>query len=376
MNTNPAFDCVLWGGYSFGNVGDEITLAVAIHDMRERYQRIAVISRNPEITQWTFPEIAVIPFQPLPRPERWKIARKILSKLNLDQNLAETDFNDWVQRHHGQTQIPWIEVIQRAQTFYLVGGGYLTDLFHINTVLLPVYLAKNAGVTIRSAPLGIGPFKNPRSAARVSTGFEGNFLVVRDQGSLAFCKQNRISATLREDDGYRVAEVFPGLLQHNGPVKPASKIGVCLFYQDGADSSPQAYADWCTRLLKHLASLYGSEAIEGFCFHTQPSLDFHNLIRVFANAGLPVRNVVAPFADFRDAVKNLSNYRAIITSRYHAAVVASSLDIPCFAIASGEYYATKMKAALRGENAARTVVLETQSPESITEMLGAVVEGS
>ncbi|MFO1514733.1 MAG: hypothetical protein U1F83_17790 [Verrucomicrobiota bacterium] len=57
--------------------------------------------------------------------------------------------------------------------------------------------------------------------------------------------------------------------------------------------------------------------------------------------------VQPPEPDFRTAIANLSNYRAVLSTRFHAVVTASEMQIPCVGMVLDDYYETKMRGALK-----------------------------
>lgn len=90
------------------------------------------------------------------------------------------------------------------------------------------------------------------------------------------------------------------------------------------------------------------------------------MTRLFLRAGLPPDRVLAPTVEFRRAVETVRSYDFVITTRFHAAVVANVFKIPNVAVAAGDYYQAKMSAATHGyENFSRLLNPTRQSPEAL-----------
>lgn len=80
MHTKSSKNIVFWGGYGWGNVGDELTLAVAIAMLKEQiWGKISIITPNSGYTRALFPDLEIIPFQPAHRNE---IFRRFIGKIS------------------------------------------------------------------------------------------------------------------------------------------------------------------------------------------------------------------------------------------------------------------------------------------------------
>lgn len=370
--------CILWGGYGGGNIGDDITLGVALHDMKSKFgNSVAILSSNPNTTHRLFPDVQVIPYEP-PITLWYRILRRFnhlmlklehrtitLKYLSVLLNLYFSYTSKITIRSKTLNKNTWVQALRNCQQLYLVGGGYLTDLFILSPILLPVFIAKSIEVPINTAPIGIGPFYSKRNSKMVANVLEGIKVIVRDKESLEWCRQNNVFATLRPDDGFRISEIVMDLqsskLKENLSI---SRIGVCIFYQHGSTISYSKFKSWWISFLKFLSQYY---EIEGFCFHTNRYLDFTTTQEIFYAAGLNPKFVQAPISDFREAVKSLNRYRCIITTRFHAAITAGVLGIPYIAVASGRYYLIKMSAALHPTTPCQLANLDSDSSKEIAE---------
>src|SRR5438128_6888670 len=85
--------------------------------------------------------------------------------------------------------------------------------------------------------------------------------------------------------------------------------------------------------------------VEGFCFHNSLQIDFSQTVQLFVDAGLPMTLVRTPDFDFRDACNQLSKYRAIVTARFHAAIVAGVAGIAEIAVTDGQEYRSQIDSA-------------------------------
>lgn len=370
--------CVLWGGYTFGNTGDELTLAVALHDARQRFgDAVAVLSRDPAYTRWLFPDVHVLPYESLP-PVVTRRTGRVLQKVYalLRRRGLVPDLYLHAQRlrrrlQPGPAASPaWVRAIEQCREFYLVGGGYLTDLFDVENYLLPLQIANARGIPIATAPLGLGPFTSERAAAAVAQALRRARVAVRDTASLDFCHRHGIAGTLRPDDGFRLLELMPELALSDEPEAHASdaaprraRVGICIFHQHGSGEFAPL-EEWWTRFLRILKRHDAELSVEGFHFHTARNRGFATMVHLFHATGLDVRCVQAPCLDFREAIRKVRTYDVVVSTRFHAVVVANVLNVPHVAVAAGEYYTNKMLAALGPDDTgSRLVTIPEHSPE-------------
>ena len=337
-------ECLLWGGYGWGNTGDELNLAAAIERIKKSYgDSYGILTPNPSLTQTLFPESRIIPYQPrFPSPLIRKF-RRGYTKIRRFIWLPDPHYFS-VPTNLKSGPIPlWVHTLRSAKCLYLVGGGYLTDLFDVDFFLLPVRIAKQASVPVRSAPIGIGPFVSPKTRQWVSEQLQGLKLIVRDANSQKFCAHHNISAKLSKDDGLLFLEQFVAN-ENSTPfeTKHASRVGVCIFLQHGHNQF--GLKAWWVQFLKCLRAA-GAEP-EGFCFHTNRSLDFDTTLELFTRAGIGAR-VREPIIDFREAIRSLHRYRVVISTRFHGVVSAHAFSIPYLAIANGSYYYRKMNSVVQ-----------------------------
>lgn len=345
---NESAQTVLWGGYAGGNAGDKLTLAVALRDARQRFgDSVCVLSADPNGTRKFFPDVSVALFEPRGDAGLRRLARSVSRRARL---------GGWYLpkfRLADQPASPWMELIQQCRQLYLVGGGYLTGMFGPDYYLLPVLAAKAARVPVSSAPIGIGPFNGRGEIAFVAEALRGTDLAVRDAGSLAFCREHGLTVRQALDDGFRVAEVIPGLTRRARDGK-RQKVGVCIFPQHGDPDWPRTKR-WWSGLLAALRA----EDVGGFCFHSDTKLDYATTRELLGDG-----RVTTWTTDLRDAVAKLCEFDAIVSSRYHAVVVANVLGIPNIAVAAGDYYRVKMTSAVRPQDkCCRVVNPHTESPQ-------------
>jgi polysaccharide pyruvyl transferase WcaK-like protein len=351
---NKSVETILWGGYGGGNVGDKLTLAVALHDARKRFgDSVCVLSADPEGTRKFFPDVLVAPFEPRADAGLRRLVRSLSRRVQLDGwYLSKFPLSD-------QPSSPWLELIQQSRHLYLVGGGYLTGMFKPDYYLLPVLAAKAAAVPVSSAPVGIGPFNNSGEAAFVAEALRGTDLAVRDAASLAFCRERGLPARQALDDGFRVAEVIPGLARR-ASAGNRLKIGVCIYPQHGDPDWPRTKRWWAG-----LLAALRAEEVSGFCFHADESLDYATTRELLGDGR------VKPWkTDLREAMETLCGFDVIVSARFHAVVVANVLGIPNIAVAGGEYYRAKMTAAKRPQDTQCHVVdPSTELPEETARRL-------
>ncbi len=339
------YRCVLWGGYAWGNVGDELTLAVALRDMKIRYgESVAILTRSPGYTGRLFPGIDTIPYEPIPRSEG---SGKPASYYDVEKQLTST---------------PWAKVLAACETLYLVGGGYLSDLFHLDWLLLPIFVARARDVAIATGPIGLGPFHSDGWAKRVVAALEAADLVVRDDASLSFCQQHGLRTTFRVDDGFRASEVLQ-LEPSKGLQAPRSpRIGVNIFYQYGSLRRRESIM-WWAALLKRLS--HQKTILNGFCFHNNLFEDFAVASECLARAELDPTIACPPDFDFRMSCARLAMFDVVVSSRFHAIVMGNTLGIPTYAISDGDYYQNKMQAATKNFDCSQLIRQLESSPEEI-----------
>jgi len=365
--------CTLWGGYAGGNVGDELTLAIALRDMQAIYpNNVTIISHSVEYTKWLFPRTEVVQYKKLPFVSYHFALHKWTSRFDILTDFFETKkFHSWMEKYI-KYNFDWVKSIKNSQLLYLVGGGYLTDLFNIHSFLLPVYIAKEFGVRISTAPLGIGPFAHKKSINLFKRAFKDANICVRDQDSLLLCEMNGLHPKLLRDDGFRIEELsnidIRTTKKDNIP-NVSSKIGICAHNQQGSLLSEEEYFLWWVNLLQLLIDLGLQKKIEGFCFHNSLKSDFSFLVKVFTAVGLDPKKVLEPSLDYFNAINQLKKYNYIITTRFHAAVLANVYQIRTLAIYSGNYYRNKMLSAIDPNQGSRASSIEESNPINIADSI-------
>jgi hypothetical protein len=332
--------------------------------MHERYGSfaVAVLSPFPGYTKALFPESEVIPYAPaIAAHEKTQVARMFRFFKGLC-GFRQNRYKVNIQFSYN-TSKGWAEAIKHCELLYLVGGGYLTDLFDVESLILPVEVALFHGVKVETAPLGIGPFKDPWSARRLQHALRDARVRVRDIDSQTICSELGITTELQRDDGFRVQEVIaiePSMTLEECP------IGINFYNQDGT-AETETPISWWREVLILLKS--SGLPVEGFCFHNWLESDFSHTVQLFVDAGFSPRMVRHPHFDFRDACRRITKYRAILTARFHAAVVAGVAGIPAVAVADGWYYRSKMIAACQGYPASRAVDISVTEPTEILQAL-------
>ena len=376
MIGNQGPDCVLWGGYEGRNAGDELILAVALRDAHRCFgDSVAILSTTPALTQWHFPDEAVIPYVPRKPPSWHAWCRKlsgVLKRRGLARGHYVPEYRLGDQLGSGRRTAQWVEVVLNSRELYLVGGGYLCDLFGLARHLLPIAVAASASVPVRTAPIGLGPFAGRSSAQMAANCLRDARVVVRDEVSLSFCKQHGIAAELRPDDGFRICEVIPGL--RRDPVGVAGRgrnepprIGFCVLEQSNLGGAVYD-RKWWIRLLRKLLEYQGRIDVQGFCVNVGVSREFNTMADLFAAAGCGVKRVLPPAPDFRETFSRIASYDVVVSCRYHPVVAADALGIPSVAIASGKYYKAKMSSAKRfGHLVSRVVDPAVDEPEQIAD---------
>lgn len=360
------FACVIWGGYSWGNTGDELCLAAALERAEREFDgNVAILSHHPNYTSQLFPAANVVPYV---RPQRRKLGRceKLIKKTK--RMFTPRNYRD----EGGDLQIDpdseWVRCLSRAGRLYLAGGGYLTDLFALELIMPPIQLAIQLQLPVATAPVGIGPFTSKYWAKTVVRALGHAELRVRDAVSLDFCRRRGLNATVEPDDAFALVKGMVTTSSIALSESGARKIGVCLFPQYGRKADCD-FSGWLIKCLHGLKAQGPEWKIEGFCFHTSPDAEFREMQDLFESAGLPPNQVLAPNLDFRRAAVSVRNYDLIITTRFHAVVVANAFGIPNIAIASGEYYLAKMKAAVAGHEFSSSLVNpEEVAPEALLDL--------
>jgi polysaccharide pyruvyl transferase WcaK-like protein len=332
---------VIWGGYAWGNIGDELCLAAALERaQREFGDRVAVLSPRPDHTARLFPDahvVACLPAGP-PAPGSWEAFRA-----SVRHHLMVMGRNYFGRADIFAPATAWMRCVYQAEQLYLAGGGYLSDIFLLDPCLRPVQLAVDLGVPVVTAPLGLGPFTNPACADKVVRLLSSAELQVRDPVSLAYCQKRGLKATLAPDDAFGLINNWAAKSAPATTGRPP-KIGVCIFPQSGRPGN-RDFSAWWIACLRGLKEEFPQFAIEGFCFHTAPNEEAAEMTRLFPLAGLSPNQMRTPDTDFRRATLALREYDFIIATRFHAVTAANVFQIPNVAIAAGEYYTVKMRAA-------------------------------
>lgn len=351
--------CVVWGGYGYGNTGDDLLLALALAKLRQSYgNALHVFSPHPEHTRLTVPDPEVIRHPERYHARRWQ--EKWFWRLTAyAEDCKLRSLADRLYRYALEnpqritTETAWLRSLAGASRLHLAGGGYLAERFDWRHFLRPVRLARSRNLRITTSPLGLGPFPTPKRAAALAAALRGAELVVRDEDSLQFCQAHGLAAVEQPDDGFDWRQVIE--LPAANPPPATNTIGVCIFSQYSKAWSERAES-WWVECLQSLTKALPDHCLEGFCFHTNRQMDYDTTRRLFARAGLSPDNVRPPQADFREAIADLRRYCALLSTRFHAVVSASVLDLPCLAVVLDDYYITKMRGALKHAPAPMSVM--------------------
>ncbi len=353
--------CIVWGGYGFGNTGDELCLEIAIRDARMRFgDDFAVLTPNLQVTQWLFPDVKAIAYEPV-------LPTRAVRLLDFARTLAQSKgkarslplprprLADQLTVLKSRPSPPaWLEAISSCEELMLAGGGYLNDITtSFYRSFLPLQVASALNKTIRTASLGLGPFLKAGNAHRVASCLRQATMVnVRDQDSLAWCREQNIDANLVCDEVFTLKENPPEWLEFKrvSETNVPPRIGVCFFGQNGASLQPDQQQRWLADFLKHLKQHFPNHKIEGFCFYHAQYRDFNTMVPIFQQAGLRADQIVPGDLDYRINVKRLARYDLIISMRFHAVVLAKLMGIPTIALRTGDYYASKMGAAVSEED--------------------------
>jgi len=359
---------VVWGGYGYGNTGDDLVLAVALADLHQQHgDKLQVLSPCPAQTRLSAGDTEVIlhPSGLPPRVfEKWFWRMTYYAEARRMRTLADALYRVALMHPERITGDPaWLKSLAAASQLHLAGGGYLAERFDLRHFLRPLRLARARHLPITTSPLGLGPFWERTKAVAVAEALRGARLVVRDETSLQFCQTHELAAVERPDDGFRWRQVIE---QPTTKLTTARKniIGICIFPQYSSLWSDAVELWWMT-CLQALTSALSGYQLEGFCFHTGVAMDYEITRRLFSRAGLNPENVQPPQPDFRSAVLSLRRYDAILSTRFHAIVTASGMQIPCVAIAVGDYYETKMRGALKHAPAPLSLLNPLRDPPRV-----------
>jgi polysaccharide pyruvyl transferase WcaK-like protein len=357
--------CVVWGGYGYGNTGDDLVLAVALANLRQRHGgNIQVLSPAPAQTRLGIHDTDII-LCPSGRPRHkrekwfWRLADYVETGGMVA--LADRLYRLALKRPESIShETAWLKSLAAASTLHLVGGGYLTDRFDLRHFIRPLRLARSRRLPVTTSPLGLGPFRQRKRVVAAVEALRGAELVVRDEDSLRFCQSHGLAAVEKADAGFDWRRVVDLPATSPGG-DSANRVGVCIFSQHSPGWS-DAVEDWWVTLLQTLARTLPGYQLEGFCFHTGLDLDYETTRRLFARAGLNPDRVQTPQPDFRAVIKNLARYEGILSTRFHAVVTASGMQLPCVAINLDDYYETKMRCALKHATAPLSLANPLRDP--------------
>ncbi|MEB3286195.1 MAG: polysaccharide pyruvyl transferase family protein [Vampirovibrionales bacterium] len=392
----------IWGGYGGGNVGDYLTLALAIKDLNGEGRACKILNGYGHDTQKQFPDHEVINLITPPDPKKAGLLSELKYKIACKyQQVAFSALRklstvirepEKLRTIYRRSSAPWLSCLAGAEKLYLVGGGYLNDMFEVDSLRI-LEAAHYFGIPVETAPVGLGPFKSELAQAQFAQVLKSARLRVRDTESLALAKTMGLEATLQPDDGFRIAELLPANAHRKSLHNPERKlkIGLCIFEQFGAHpmSKPRAHQapddnktlsqrDWWFGFLKALKTACidhtaGGIEIEGFSFDERLSFEYATMTRLLpeieASFSLDSK-VILPFQNFRHAITHLrDHYDAVITCRFHAAVVAQAYGIPTLAFAAGEYYVAKMESVKANASLCDVACPDRHTPEEAVELL-------
>ena len=360
-------ECVLWGAYGSGNTGDELILSLALEEAKKEHKdSVVVLSGNPLYTRWLFPHCTVVPFDPVISKQSKSRVFRILDRIlatRMKSYLPRPDYNlsDQLRVRKGEPDT-WVDLIRNAGLLRLVGGGYLTDIFPLNWNLLPLELALFCGIPIQTGAIQLGPFLQPGNGRRVATLLKDSDIKVRDQASLEYCKKWDLRAHKVRDDCYKLRRIFPDLLRHT-PSQAQPRIGLCISLQPDHPFR-SSFVNWTVHLLRCLRKTIPTSSIFGFCFF-DGDRDFELTLEVFDGAGINLTQAEPHSLNYKKNIRSLSSIDILVTTRFHAAVLATLLDVPFFAIAQGGYYLAKMKEVVDQSNSLGTLIMPEKDDVSV-----------
>jgi polysaccharide pyruvyl transferase WcaK-like protein len=325
---------MLWGGYGGGNVGDYITLDAAITQVGQQFsdKQILILDlQNPALTQSLFPHIRVITDAGLVGygpSVRAKLAYKLaLKRLNQLANPTA-----WLPPMALLPQ--WVQCLNQSACMLLVGGGYLNDIYDLNSYLQPINVANRLQVPIITAPLGIGPFTHEANRQQVIQALRLAQVQVRDEKSAQWLAP-AVQATVTQDHGVQwVLQQWPQPVKRQWlPGKPL-RIGVCAFAEG---TQKHLFIEWWKTLRPELESEYKCQWFPfNFDFRENEEDQLH---RSF----WPEFCAIKPTTDsFQLPIASLREVDLVVTGRFHSVIIANGFGVPCLAVYGSPYYESKL----------------------------------
>jgi polysaccharide pyruvyl transferase WcaK-like protein len=334
---------VVWGGYGGGNVGDYLTLDQGLHTLKTRYSAATIHIldlTNPGLTQSLFPDVQVISQKTLIYTgKHWasKVGYRVAQAYSRVSALPLLP---------SPLQTTLIKTLKRADLLYCVGGGYFNDVYNLDGFLMPLEWAKQLGIPIETAPVGVGPFNQPTALHRFVRVFSGGSITVRDAASAEQIKPY-LHHTLAPDDGFawaaRYAEANPDLnptpfypTDHCAKKNPRLKVAVCALHSQEGDD-PTLFNQWWQTVCAELGDVMSIEWLP-FSFDYRPHLEAQLMQRIWPNLTvlMPTRQ------HFHLPVQAIRQADVVLTGRFHPAVLSASFNKPCIAVYSSDYYASKL----------------------------------
>ena len=339
----------LWGAYHFGNTGDELLLLSAIERIKKEFNNFFILSQNEELGRCLFPEFEIIQLHWKEVEVKKSLFEKFKSKfINFERNY-EIYLNNLLSYYQNCTKKEslWLKKLLSSEILYLVGGGYLSDYFNLTPMIFPIFVANKFSIKISSAPITIGPFKSPNMSEFVANQLKSAEIIARDKKTLEFCITNGIKSIYKEDEITNIGSINKKLWvsSKNKNIKKNSlfRIGVNINKQVGSKYNSEIALSTAS-LIDYIKKNVTNVVFFGFCFFRQES-EFETTAHAFRLNKLPCNLIEPASIDFKLNVYRLSHANFIITTRFHAVVLAQVFKIPYVGIWDGEYYEQKMKAA-------------------------------
>jgi polysaccharide pyruvyl transferase WcaK-like protein len=328
---------MVWGGYGFGNAGDELLLAAALRrELARGARRVAVLSREPEVTRWNLGHGDVVGYEPVQPPSWHRLARRARPAMP-SYRLGD---------QHARS--PWMNALRDSARLRLTGGGYVTDLFDLDYFLMPAEAALNLGIEVEIGPVGVGPFRSSEAERRAMDVLrECRRVTVRDDISLELLGRHGIAAEWERDSGFEIT-ALPGFedLPARPPRSGPPRIGVLVSPQHGAPRASER-RDWMRELFSAVREQAPDAVIEGFSFQAAWWEDFREQVAMFEQLGWDRRAVRPPMVDWKRTLLQVRDFDLVFTTRFHPSVVAHAFGVPYASLLAGPYYERKMVGAFR-----------------------------
>lgn len=328
---------IVSGGWSYGNVGDEVIASVTFELIR-RYFPCA--------------EMKVLAYNPVEFAKHHSERAEKALHAAVEADKIDSFFKyEEVLNHPLQGEyLIYSERFHKNDIFIMSGGGYFIERWQTSFYahLLEIELAKRKGAKVFIIAQSIGPVTTPEGQEAMRKAFSGcSYVSVRDRKSL-----NHLNEFIREPEIHLVADVV-NVIADLMPVHKAGikKVGIVATYApDYLDQTKQKKRIWeynslCNRVVKKIQYITYRHRFLKVCrwisqkrgkklsFIASTDYDWdHTFVKWITDRLIPGSYEIHQNMEKTELCRQITSVQYLFSTKMHPIIIASSYGIPGIAL--------------------------------------------